>query len=464
MVSRVSKRLLQVLMLLVLGLFLASCDINQHINNEYHYYDSSPNPQVNEVYKLLNQYYYEELPINVSRIQKVEDLLKYVDNYTYIYQGARSIDQGEKYLGIGITITDHNEGLLITDVNYYVDIDDRVFAGDIIKGVDGESIKGLEFEDKTLNLKGEENQILTLSIMRLGYEIEVEVPIIEIPSPSVEYKFIEEGKIGFIKILRFEYETHVPFNDALIEFENSGMETLIIDVRDNGGGYVNSTIEILKNFVYGDEPYVYLYNVKANAITSYKPLKEATRKNYEIITLINGSSASASEMLAGSLNQFGYKTFGEKTYGKDVFQASLELQTFEQNTMLSLTFGYWLLKDQTTVRGGIEPTIYHKETGYKMYGVPTLNKTFEKGDASSELMIYQYLISLELEGRFEYGLFDQQFQELLVTYQYLKDLPLSGKLDVFTMQHLIVYYRNLVKEGNNDNLLNEAIKYAQSSN
>lgn len=464
MVSRISKKTLKVLMVLFLGVFLASCEINQYFEYENHYYNnSSSSPEVNEVYQILNKYYYEKLPLDLSKIDTLDELFLYTDPYTYVYQIATSsIDQGDKYVGLGITITNHSDGLLITDLNIYTNIDDHLFVGDIITKIDGFSLETLDFEGKTILLKGSEGDTKTLRIKRLEQEDDVEVTLLEIPNPSIVGKYIDEGNIGVIKILRFEGDTYQAFNNALHSYEDKGMEKLIIDVRDNGGGYLISATEILENFVYGEDPYFYLYDVKADEYTSYKPLKKATRKPYEIITLINRNSASASEVLAGTLSQYGYQTFGELSYGKDLYQVVSRLNTLGDQYRLSLTLGYWLLKDMTTVRGGIEPDIKFNETGIRMFNQPSIQRTYKKGDSSANLMIFQYLISREVEGTYELGLFNQNFFEMIILYQYEHDLPLSGYLDGPTMINLITTYRNLIKTNEGDILLNEAIEYARS--
>lgn len=459
MVSRISKKILSIGLILVSLLLLSSCEVNHYHEYNNHYYGVSDDVQINEVFKILNQHYYEKLPIDISQLSSVDEIFLYTDRYTYIYEvDTRSIDQGSAYVGVGITIQEHKDGLLVTKVNTNIEANKDVYAGDIITHINDTKLEGLDFSEKTQLLRGELDETRVIKITRINQEVTVTLTLVSVATPSVTFKYFNDIKIGYIKIDRFEGDTHVYFNESLQTLENLGMENLIIDVRDNGGGYLNATVEILRNFVYGNEPFVYVYYSKANYREAYRPNKSA-KKPYEIITLINTNSASASEMLAGTLMQYDYKSFGDVSYGKDLFQGSVALTTFGENMRISMTMGYWILKDDTTVRGGIQPNINHVESGVRMFNQPILNKVYEKGHATSALLVYQYLLSQKVEGSFEFGLFDSNLEQMILTYQQENNIELTGKLDIDTQTSLIDFYRELINDVEYDNLLNGAIKY-----
>ncbi len=463
MVSRVSKRIFKLFIIILLGFSLSSCEITNNYQNDHHYYGVSSNVQVNELYQILNESYYLELPLNLSKIDSVDQLLQYVDPYTGIYEvDTRDIEKGDSYEGLGITISEHPDGLLVKEINYNVTIDDRIFPGDIITKINTTTLQGLTFSEKTVLLQKPLNTTIDLRINRLGEEVDVEVEIILVPFNSVVHSYIDDDNIGIIKINRFARDTGSFFNDALFLLESKGMEALVIDVRDNGGGYLDATVQILENFVYGDDFYLYLSNEKRGTTSGYKPRPTALRKPYEIIVLTNGKSASASEILAGTLQQFNYQIFGEVTYGKDVYQSSKALNSFGPNMRLSFTMGYWFLKDYTTVRGGLTPDVFHSESGVRMFPTPMLIEEYQKGDSTSAILVYQYLISLDVEGTYEYGLFNSDFETLVKAYQNLYSLHETGRLDKATQMHLITKYRTLMKDSNNDNLLKQSLEYTKT--
>src|SRR5690606_19610785 len=101
------------------------------------YQNRSVNPQVNEVFDILKELYYEDLPLDLTKIDTLDELLAYVDPYTYVYEAdTRSIETGETYVGVGLTIQEHPDGLLVTSVNPLTENYYLMYVGDIITEVD----------------------------------------------------------------------------------------------------------------------------------------------------------------------------------------------------------------------------------------------------------------------------------------------------------------------------------------
>lgn len=448
--SRVIKRI--TLFFLVIGLFILSgCQLNLNVSPKT---EKNPNPQIMEVYDLLNAYYYKKLPLDISKIESVEELLTYVDRYTYIYATTRSIDMGNQYVGLGVTISEHDEGILITDINIRTDRDAHLYVGDIITAVNGTLLKGLSFDEKALLLKGEKDEEKTLDINRFDDKVSVVIPLIEVPFDSIEYQ--KKGNYGYIKILRFAGDTGTAFKAALTALEKETIEGLIIDVRDNGGGYLLSSVDVLNQFIDNTDPYLYIHEVKSNHLKGYKNDHPVTAKVYPVKVLVNEHSASASEIVAGTMQQVGFELIGEKTFGKDVYQTSHQLSTFPKDTYLSITGGYWLLKDKTRVNGGIKVDIERPQTGVLALEYPVVLKVFHKGDAHPIITTYQYLLSLSIESFYEPALFDDHLEAMILTYQQQNGLEPTKILDAPTQLSLIDFYRTLIKDNNNDHQLNYA--------
>ncbi len=472
MVLRVSKKIGILFLSLFLLLSLSSCLDDLKLPE----LNLSSNGQVNVVYQVLDQVYYEELPLNLTKINTLEELFKFTDPYTYIYKdNSRDIEIGEEYYGLGITITDHNLGLLITGINDDLGVDEELYVGDIITEVNNTSIQTLEFNDKTSTLKGEKDEILALTIRRNNENIVINRKISLIPFNSITYKLLD-FKIGYIKIHRFGVDTATKFKEALEGLEQTGMTTLIIDVRNNGGGYLDAVKEILECFIVDDEPYLYLNKVKDNEKTSYySPLKEL--KEYNVIALVNGGSASASEVLAGTLFKYGFDVFGEKTYGKDVFQVGIALgevsSLFEKDDILNVTMGYWLLNDETRVTGGLMPTITHVQTGLLALEYPTLMHNYQNGEyqavvyqmgeANKQIATYQFILNTFEPFYYQPGLFELSTKNALIQFQTLNLIEVTGILDVRTQMGLISSYRTLIKDDSYDNQLKGLYNYIKEN-
>ncbi len=448
---RVIKKAFVGVLLLILSL-LTSCNLSFNITLPP---PKNKDPQIMEIYEILEKYYYENLPLDISKIESVDELLTFVDDYTYIYATTRNIDIGNQYVGLGITIQNHEEGLFIAAINVRTESDKYLYVGDVITSINENPLSELTFDEKSLLLKGEEGDEKRLKVIRFGEEIDVTMNLFEVPYDSVYY--YKKGNFGYIKILRFAGDTDEKFTEALEDLERENISGLLIDVRDNGGGYLDSAVNILRNFINDTEPFLYLYYPKENRYSVYKndPINE---KTYPINVLVNKNSASASEVIAGTMQKYGHKIIGgSKTYGKDLFQVSIGLKTFPKGTRLSFTQGYWLLNDKTSVAGGVNPDIYYPQVGVLSISYPVVYKEFDKGDAHPLIESFQYLLSRTSSITYEPGLFDDNLETMILEYQIANLLTQTGRLDKETQLHLIDYYRSLIKDEVNDYQLNFAL-------
>ncbi len=449
--SRVIRKITSLILLLLTSL-LAGCEVDFNIAP---FGKRNRDPQIMEVYKVLEEYYYENLPVDISKVRSIDELLSFTDNYTYIYSSTRSIDVGDKYVGLGITIQEHKDGLFISSVNVLTETDNYLYVGDIITSVNETNLVGLKFDEKTALLKGQEGDEKRLKVIRFSEEISVTLNLFEVPYESISY--FKKGDNGYIKILRFTLETDEQFKEALTDLESQGITGLLIDVRDNGGGYLTSAANILREFINDTEPFLYTYYPRDNFYQAYKnsPIVE---KSYPINVLTNENSASASEVIAGTMQKYGHKVIGTTTYGKDLFQVSVKLKKFPEGTYLSFTQGYWLLKDKSSVRGGINPDIYYPQVGVLSVSYPVVYKEFIKGDAHPLIKSFQYLLSRTSNHTYEPGLFDDNLEAMILEYQINNGLTQTKYLDKETQLHLIRYYRSLIKDDASDYQLNFALE------
>lgn len=468
MASRVIKKIIFIILTIFLSFTLFGCNnekaINdnnenpgENINNE----DEKETEKIEYIYSLLTNYYYSALNIDLENIKTVEELLTYTDPYTSIHtSGSTNIEKGESYYGLGISVTDNLEGLLISDVSDETDLYQRLFAGDIITKIDGTVLKSLSFEEKNSYLKKELNEELILTIKRINQEINLTVEIKEIPFPSITYA--KYNQLGYLRINRFGSTTFEEFSNALEFLENENIEGLMIDVRDNGGGYLKTVYDILTLFIAGKEPLFYLYVPKQNKYEPYFPLEETIKKSYPITVLTNQNSASASEVLAATMRKEGYEIIGERTFGKDVYQVSHALPyPFRGKEVLNITTGYWLINEHESVSGGIYPDVFVYDNGINSLVYPVLKKEYTKGEINPYIGVYQFLVNLTVEGDYIPNFFNEDFMVMLKEYQRNNNLSQTGILDEATQKSLIIDYKEIKKTQTYDNILLETIKYME---
>jgi len=234
----------------------------------------------------------------------------------------------------------------------------------IIK-IDGESIEGLDLYEAVLKIRGEKGTVVTLEVMRPGVtelmNVKVTRDTIPIETVYTDLKEYDNKKLGYIEITSFANDTAEDFIVGLNELEDKGIEGLVIDVRGNPGGLLESVEEILKQLVTKDKPYVQIENRDGEKQRFFSTLEK--QKEYPIVVLTNQGSASASEILAGALKEAGgYDIVGEKTFGKGTVQQARDMG---DGSNLKLTMFKWLTPDGNWIhKKGIEPTVEAKQPDY----------------------------------------------------------------------------------------------------
>jgi len=253
-------------------------------------------------------------------------------------------------------------------------------AGDKIVKIDDVSTNDMTVEKAISLIRGEKGTTVILTIFRNGDNKTREISITrdQIEVPALETELRDDG-IFVISFYTFSEQSVNFFRDALIEFIGSGSTKLIIDLRGNPGGYLDAAINIASWFVdqgkiivsenFGD-------NSKQKDYRSYGP--KLWDNSHSLIVLVDGGSASASEILAGALREHGVATLvGEKTFGKGSVQ---ELIKITEDTSLKVTVANWLTPNGTSISlQGLEPDIKveYTEKDYKNDRDPQLEKAVE---------------------------------------------------------------------------------------
>ncbi|MCI8352563.1 MAG: S41 family peptidase [Clostridia bacterium] len=261
------------------------------------------------------------------------------------------------YTGIGIYLTkdiERNVILIISPIKDSPAYKAGILPGDIITKIDGESYTGEQLTEASNKIKGEAGTVVKLEIVRNSQIKEIEVKREHIKINHVEAKVINNTTIGYIEFNSFDEGCAEEFKEKLEELKQKNITSLIIDIRNNGGGLVNEALDIADFIV--DKDATLLITTDKNGKEEISKAKNDTIINVPIIVLTNKSTASASEILAGALRDNGKaKIVGEETYGKGVIQ---ELLTLTDGSGLKITTNEYYTPNRNKInKVGITPDV-----------------------------------------------------------------------------------------------------------
>lgn len=261
------------------------------------------------------------------------------------------------YEGIGVQIGQYTNGDIVV-VSVFENssaYDAGVKVGDIIKKINDKELTGLSTKDAVKIIKEQTGEKINLDIIRGKEEKQIEVIRKKVVLKSVNYETLEKNnkKVGYIYISIFSLNTSVQVKEALEQLEGN-VDSIIIDVRDNSGGHLTSAEEILSLFL-DSSNIIYKMDV-GGKVTSYYSKGNKTKK-YPVAVLINGESASASEMLAIAMQEkYGAKVVGVNSFGKGTVQEKVELST---GASYKVTTKKWLSPNGVWINEvGVTPDVY----------------------------------------------------------------------------------------------------------
>lgn len=262
--------------------------------------------------------------------------------------------------GIGAEIAIKNQQLVIV-----TPLDDSpallagIKAGDFIYKIDGQESKGLTLEEAVKKIRGPAGTEVALTVFHKGAtkisEIKIKRAKIEIKSLSREIREVKGKKIGLLKLRRFGEETQGELEGAINEFLTQNVKGIIFDVRNNPGGFLDTAVEVAGNWLSKDDTVV-MQRYGDGAEEIHKAKGQNRLKGVPTVVLLNGGSASASEIVAGALKDYGLaKLVGEKSFGKGSVQELIDLR---EKAQVKLTIAKWLTPNGHDLnKEGLEPDI-----------------------------------------------------------------------------------------------------------
>ena len=323
--------------------------------------------EVEKIYDNLLSKYYGEIDKQTLSDAAIKGMIEALNDPYSTYIDAENTDDFDEqiygyYVGIGteITLNDENQFEVTNIFENTPATDANIELHDIVVKVNNEDVSGKTVSDIGKLIQGEIGTNVTLTLQRGEEEFDVTITRDRIDLISVTSQIFEKDdkRIGYIKITNFASNTFNQFQTALNELEENDIESLIIDVRDNLGGQLEVATQIASLFLTKDKV---VYQLNTNGII--QPIYSTGPGSFQkpITVLINGATASASEVLAIALQESADATvIGTTSYGKGTIQESYKLST---GATIKFTVQEWLSPNGNTVNEvGVKPDIEVSET------------------------------------------------------------------------------------------------------
>lgn len=347
--------------------------------------------------------------------------------------------------GIGVNVTTMNGRLIVSEP-----IPDTpaaragIRAGDALVSADGLEFEGMAMDEALSYVRGAEGTEVEVGIQRSGIDHVIYFRMIreKIVDNPVSFRVYEDGenKAMYIRLYSFNEYASDKVREALDEADKQKITNIIIDVRDNGGGVLEEAIKIAGNFVPADG-IITIEDHKTTLLnkTYYSSLKEP---KYDLVMLINGNSASASEVLTAAVSENGVaKVIGEKSFGKGTVQSLIQLN---QGDSMKYTTAYYLTPNGNNIhKVGIAPdsVVLNEEVPYDSSDIPafSMSRVYAEGDSGEDVRTAKEILKLfglymgetddvfdanltsavsvfqSISGVFSYGVLDKTTQALLRT-------------------------------------------------
>lgn len=351
--------------------------------------DSDLQEFINEYENLVDNYYDE---LDRAKVIKgaISGMYNAIDDPYTTYLDSKNSENlyvtlNGQYRGIGIKIEKTENIIRIIEVfNDSPAIKSGLKVGDLITSVNDKDVSNMEVDEVASIIKESSDNLVRIDVIRDGLELIFDIDVQNLLVPVVNSEILSKNNlnIGYISLSVFNDTADDQFMSALASLESSGFDSLIIDLRNNNGGYLEAAKNISELFLPKDKTIYSLKNKKTQ--TSYKD-KTDEYKDYKIAVIINKQTASASEILASALKySYGATLIGQTTYGKGKVQ---EMATLSDGTIVKYTTSEWLTPNGDCIDGiGLKPD----------YEIDFNSEQYNIGDIYSDSQILyalEYLVS-----------------------------------------------------------------------
>lgn len=286
---------------------------------------------MDQIYEHLEKYYVDDLNAGSLSKTAIDAMLKELDPYTVYYhetdiEDYRLMTTGQ-YGGIGALIRKMDEYTYISEP-YEGNPAHKsgLLAGDKILKIDGKEMKDKSSSEVSTALKGPKGTTVEILVERNGETVSVSFERDEIKIPDVPYSGMITEKVGYIKLSSFTQTASQEVIKAYNELKSEGMESLVFDLRGNGGGLLIESVRIVNMFIPNNQIVVTTKGRVVEENRSYKTMNAPIDLNIPLVILVDGGSASASEIVSGSLQDLDRAVIiGTQSYGKGLVQRTYDL-------------------------------------------------------------------------------------------------------------------------------------------
>jgi carboxyl-terminal processing protease len=323
-----------VVLVLNSSLFILHSQAQKKQKNEHSFSVAKNMDVFNSLYRDLDVMYVDTLDADELVKIGIDAMLSSLDPYTEYFPEE---DMGElkmmttgKYGGMGSIIRMRKDSVVVIGEPYanMPAAEVGLKVGDVLKKIDDTDLKGMKVDEVSNMLRGEPGTTFVLTVQRPGEKKERKFSITRrnIKLPSIPWSGMVSDKVGYINLSQFTEDCSVDLRKAFISLKDKGAESFIIDLRGNGGGLLSEAVNIVNLFVRKGLTIVETKGKIKAANTTYKTKSEPLDTLTRIAVLVNGTTASASEIVSGSLQDLDRAVvIGARTYGKGLVQSSREL-------------------------------------------------------------------------------------------------------------------------------------------
>lgn len=390
-----------------------------------------------QVYDLIQQAYVDDVPLGDLTDAAIVGMTQHLDRYSEYFtpEELEAFTQGidQNYSGIGVEVQLQDKGVTIT----------RVFAdspaakadlqpGDVLLGADAHDLQGLTLDEAVEFVRGPDGTDVRLKIGRGDETFEVTVKRAKVHQPTVESEIVTEN-VGHISLTSFGQETPKELKAALAAMQQQGVKAIVLDLRGNGGGYLDAALEIAEMFLPEGKDILHMdyKDGTRNTVTS-----EGPGQSMPLAILVNGGTASASEILAGALQDHDLAFIvGEPTYGKGRVQS---LYNLENGAYLKLTNALYTTPKGRVIDGvGLMPD-FPEPNGVRRNGSPVpAERTLTTGHQGDDVRkLQERLAELGHDPGPADGIYGQKTAGAVRAYQAANGLTATGTVDEATLSAL----------------------------
>ncbi|RIX47335.1 PDZ domain-containing protein [Paenibacillus nanensis] len=421
--------------------------------------------KLNAVIELIETKYYEDVDRDELLDGAISGMMEALDDPYSVYMEeevaqhfSESIEGS--FTGIGAEVTTENGKIIVVSPIKGSPAEHAgLLARDELVSVNGVSLDGLSLQEAVAKIRGPKGTKAKLVVKRSGFAEPIQVVLIrdDIDVETV-YGTLRPDGIGVIEIRQFSLNTAKRFKEELKKLEGQGIKGLVLDVRNNPGGVLPVVIEISQLMMKEGSTVVQVEDRNGNREKTLA--KGGEQKPYPIAVLTNKGSASASEILAGALQEAaGATVIGEQSFGKGTVQVSYN-KALGDGSLVKMTIAKWLTPNGNWIHEkGIKPDIVVEPPDIYTVARLNLKETLKPDSLSEQVRSAQIMLhGLGYEPKREDGYFGEETADAVKKFQSEHRLPVTGEIDGKTAQTLEQAVIKWIQNKENDTQLLEAVK------